>query len=58
MCLMAINAANLIRGVRARHPVADFLIACVAAHADAVGIRGRTLGKGDDFRNVTTAIHV
>jgi hypothetical protein len=55
---MAIRAADFVRGMRPRHPVADAFVASVAAQASAVGINRGTFSKGYDFGNITSTVHV
>lgn len=56
--LMTIDAANPVGGMGASHPVAEFLITCVAAKANAISLHSRTLAERNDLSNVSAAIHV
>lgn len=56
--LMAISAADFVRGMWPGHPVADSFIASVAAQASTVRICGGTLPESDNFGNITSTFYV
>ena len=58
MNLVAIDAANLVRSVRAACPVPGALVSSVATQADAVRVCCGALLKGDNFGGVSSAIDV
>jgi hypothetical protein len=56
--LMAINAADFVRSVRAGHPVLDFGILGMTAEAHPIRIRGGSVGEGNNLRNIPAALDV
>jgi len=56
--LVTVRASNVVRLVRARHPVSDSRILDVAAQANAVGILDRLGAKSNDLGHVPFALLV
>jgi hypothetical protein len=56
--LMTVYAANLVRGMRPGHPVADSFVASMATQASAVSVCRGTLTESDDFADISSAIYV
>ena len=56
--LVAVHAADMIRGMWSADPVAGFLSAGMATEARAIGFFRGALAEGDDFGDLATTVHV
>jgi len=56
--LVAINAADFVRSMRAGHPVPDFGILSMTTEAHAIRICGGSVGEGNNLRNIPAALDV